>query len=76
MLLDIEMIKLYAEAEVFPMHGESCVAFGRDCEYLQSCGLSTSYLTKPCTEADVDKTEYQIDLTLADLLDAQLEKTT
>lgn len=75
LLLDIEMIKLYAEAEVFPMHGESCVAFGRDCEYLQSCGLSTSYLTKPCTEADLDKTEYQINLTLTDLLDAQLEKT-
>lgn len=75
LLLDIEMIKLYAEAEVFPMHGESCVVFGRDCEYLQSCGLSTSYLTKPCTEADLDKTEYQINLTLTDLLDAQLEKT-
>lgn len=27
LLLDIEMIKLYSEAEVFPMHGESCVAF-------------------------------------------------
>ena len=76
LLLDIEMIKLYSEAEVFPMRGESCISFGRDCEYLQSCGLSTSYLTKPCTEADIDKTEYQINLTLADLLDAQLEKTT
>lgn len=74
LLLDIETIKLYAEAEVFPMHGESCVAFGRDCEYLQSCGLSTSYLTKPCKEDDLDTTEYQINLTLSDLLEAQLEK--
>lgn len=75
LLLDIEMIKLYSEAEVFPMHGESCVSFNRDCEYLQSCGLSTSYLTKPCKPEDLDQTEYQINLTLADLLDAQLEKT-
>lgn len=76
LLLDIEMIKLYSDAEVFPMHGESCVTFGRDCEYLQSCGLSTSYLTKPCKVEDLDTTEYQINLTLADLLEAQLEKTT
>ena len=75
LLLDIEMIKMYLDAEVFPMHGESCVAWGRDCEYLQVCGLSTQYLTKPCTEAEVDKTEYQIQLTLMDLLEAQLEKT-
>jgi hypothetical protein len=74
LLLDVEMIKLYEEAEVYPMHGESCVSFGRDCEYLQSCTLSTEFLTKKCTPEEEDKTEYQINLSLVDLLEAQLKK--
>jgi len=74
LLLDIETIKMYEEAEVFPMRGESCVAFFRDCEYLQTCTLSTEYLTRACTESDIDKTEYQISLSLQDLLEAQFSK--
>jgi len=74
LLLDIEMIKLYEEAEVYPMHGESCTNFGRDCEYFQTCTLSTEYLTKPCTPEEEDKFDYQIKLTLEQLLDSQLNK--
>lgn len=75
LLLDIETIKMYEEAEVYPMRGESCVAFFRDCEYLQTCTLSTEYLTRTCKEEDQDTTEYQIDLTLQDLLEAQFRKS-
>ena len=86
LLLDIEKIKMYEEAEVYPMHGESCVTFSKetekeskvwegDCEYLQVCTLSTEHLTKTCTPAEEDKTEYQVTLSLADLLETQLEKT-
>jgi hypothetical protein len=75
LLLDIEMIKLYENAQVYPMHGESCYSFFRECEYFQSCTLSTQYLTVPCTPAEEDKTEYQINVTLADLLEAQFAKT-
>jgi len=74
LLLDVEIIKMYEDAEIYPMRGESCYSFFRECEYLQSCNLSTEYLTKPCTEKEVDKTEYEINLTLADLIDAQLKK--
>jgi PD-(D/E)XK nuclease superfamily len=74
LLLDIETIKMYEEAEVYPMHGESCYAFFRDCEYLNVCQLSTEYLTKPCTPDQEDKTDYQITLTLDDLLTTQLAK--
>ena len=74
LILDIETIKMYEEAEVYPMHGESCVAFGRDCEYLQTCALSTEYLTKPCTPEEEDKTEYQVVVSLGDLLDSQLAR--
>ena len=72
MLLDIEIIKMYEAAEVYPMYGESCNAFFRDCEYINTCTLSNEHITKPCTPEMEDKTEYQIKLTLADLLETQL----
>lgn len=74
LLLDVEMIKLYEAAEVYPMHGESCFSFFRECEYFQTCTLSTDYLTKPCTPEEEDRTDYQVRIGLADLLDTQLEK--
>jgi hypothetical protein len=75
LLLDIETIKLYEGAGVYPMRGESCYNFFRDCEYLQSCTMSNTYITKPCTPEVEDKEVYQINLSLADLLENQLGKT-
>lgn len=74
LLLDIEQIKRYEEEQIYPMRGESCLAFNRECEYLNTCSLDVSVLTKPCTEEEEDKTEYQITLSLQDLLDAQMKK--
>ena len=74
LLLDIEQIKMYEQAGVYPMHGESCNAFMRDCEYINSCTMSTDYLARQGTEKDFDKTEYQVSLSLSDLLDTQLGK--
>lgn len=75
LLLDIETIKLYESAGVYPMRGESCYNFFRDCEYLQSCTMSNTYITKPCTPEVEDKEVYQINLSLADLIENQLGKT-
>ncbi len=74
LLLDIETIKMYEQAGVYPMHGESCFSFMSECEYLGSCTMSTDYLARQGTEDDFDKTDYQVQLTLADLLDTQLRK--
>jgi len=74
LLLDIESIKMYEEAGVYPMHGESCYTFFRECEYLNTCTLSTEALTKPCTPEEEDKVDYQITLSLSDLLEAQFNK--
>ena len=74
-LLDIETIKLYEDAEIYPMRGEACFDFYRECEYINTCTLSTEAFTKLCTEADVDKFEYQIELSIVDLLNTQLKKT-
>lgn len=75
LLLDIETIKMYEEAEVYPMHGESCFVFFRECEYFNTCQLSTKYLTKPMTIEEVDTNDYEIVLSLNDLLETQLKKT-
>lgn len=85
LLLDIDRIKMYEEAEVYPMHGESCVLYSTetekesgvwegDCEYINSCTMSTSSITKKCTQQDEDTVDYQITLGLIDLLDTQLDK--
>lgn len=77
LLLDIEMIKLYENVGVFPMYGESCNNFYRDCEYFGSCTLSTQYLVSPIDKEALDKElgkEYSVKLTLADLLESQLSK--
>jgi len=73
-MLDIELIKLYEDAGVYPMHGESCYSFFRECEYLNTCQLSTEALTKPCTAEEEDKVDYTLKLTLQDLIQSQLDK--
>jgi len=57
LLLDIDVIKLYEEAGVYPMRGESCFSFFRRCEYYGNCTLSTQYLTKPWKHSEVDQAE-------------------
>jgi len=74
LLLDIETIKMYEQAQVYPMHGESCYSYMRECEYLNSCSMSTDYLARQGRAEDFDSTEYQITLSLSDLLSTQLSK--
>lgn len=77
LLLDVELLCMYEEAGVYPMHGESCFNYYRECKYLQTCTLSTSYLTAPLSDEDVKlleqkESEYQITVTVQDLIAAQL----
>lgn len=79
LLLDIEMIKLYEASEIYPMHGESCYSFFRECEYYGLCTLSTERLAKPLTQEWIDKQEeelekFQIKVSLEDLIQAQVSK--
>lgn len=73
LLLDIEMIKKYDEVGVFPMRGESCYSFYRECEYLNLCTLSTQHLTQP-EPTELEPEVFQINVTLQDLITAQLSK--
>jgi hypothetical protein len=74
LLLDIETIKMYEEAGIYPMHGESCYDFYRECQYLNLCTLSTAVLTEPYEPTEDE--EFSIELTLQQIVEAQLEKTT
>ena len=82
-LLEKEKILLYENAGVYPMHGESCFDFYRECQYLNICTMSTSRLIKPLdalTLEDLEKLKeddgrYMIELTVQDLIDVQLKKS-
>lgn len=75
LLLDIEMIKMYENVGVYPMRGESCYDFFRECEYLQTCTLSTSNLIKKYKEEDHrDNKVYDFELTMNDLIMGQLSR--
>ena len=72
---------MYEETEIYPMHGESCYSYFRECEYLNICTLSTANITTPPSPTDVENinkqlSEFQIHVTLDDLIQAQLSKDT
>lgn len=79
LLLDIEVIKMYESASIYPMRGESCYSYYSECEYYNMCTLSTSHLTTPLTteqkaQMDTELDRYQIRISLEDLINAQLNK--
>lgn len=79
LLLDVEFIKMCENSGVYPMHGESCFSFNKECKYLGNCTLSTQYLTTPLTPEDEDtlkekESKYQIQVSIQDLIQAQLTK--
>lgn len=73
LLLDVEILKMYEDSGVYPMRGEYCYSFRRECPYFGTCTLDTASLIDP--EAPEKKEEvYQIELSLDDLIQAQLRK--
>ena len=79
LLLDVEVIKLYEQTEVYPMRGESCYSFFRECDYFQNCTLATEHLSKPLTKKalaalEEKESKYQIEVSINDLIESQLRK--
>jgi hypothetical protein len=79
LLIDTQLIELYESYKTYPMHGEACFDFFRDCEYLSLCTLNTSSIAKPLTtkvvakiEADSDNYDFLIDF--YDLVASQVSK--
>lgn len=79
LILDVDAIVSYDEHDLYPMRGESCFTYFRECNYLGLCQMSTDKLVIPLTaegEAKIeeDNAVYQIELTLEDLIHTQLKK--
>ena len=77
LLLDIERIQQYADAELFPMHGEHCYNYFRQCEYFGVCNMSDTYLvgdSEKVEQLKEDDGKYFFKFTLDELVAAQLEK--
>ncbi len=79
LLIDTQMISLYESYDTYPMHGESCFDFFRECEYMGLCTLETKNLTKPLTQRLLDKIAkdseaYDFTVSFEDLVTAQIEK--
>ena len=76
--LDIQTMKMYDEHGVYPLHGNSCMSYGRTCEFFDICTMSTERITKPLTQEMIDEIEadnasYDIQVQFNDLIDTQLE---
>lgn len=79
LIIDKQMIELYNSYETYPMHGENCFDFFRECEYLSLCTMSTERLTKPLTVEMVDKIaaeddSWDFNVDFYDLIAAQVAK--
>ena len=74
LMLDIDVILMYENEGVYPMRGESCFSYYKECEYMQVCQLRTENLTQPY-QAPAQEENFQINLTLQDLIQAQLAKS-
>lgn len=82
LLFDMEDIIRYEAAGHFPKRGESCYDFYRECEYLQTCGLSNKHLYVPLTTEQEQKLahkeapdKYAVVITLEQLIESQISKT-
>lgn len=78
LVIDTKKIELYESFGSYPMNGDFCYDFYRDCEYLGLCTLSTERLTKVLTQQILDKIEerevYDFTFKLEDLISSQENK--
>lgn len=63
-------IQSYISNDFFPMHGESCVAYSRDCQFMGVCEMYSyiSMIPSCGIERDEDMSKYQIQTNLVSLL--------
>ena len=79
LVLDTQTIRMYHDADCFPMRGESCFSYFRECQYMNLCQMQTDRLVSPITLtqateiAEKNKT-YQIQISLEELIESQLAK--
>lgn len=73
LLQEVDHIQGYEKEECWPMYGESCHNWGRDCEFLNVCNLSDEYVLKGANP-ELKKEEFTFNISLMDLINSQLER--
>ena len=79
LLIDTQMIQMYASFDVYPTHGESCYAYFAPCEYFNLCTMETQNLVKPYTtkiakDIEEETASYDFTIHFSALLNSQLAK--
>jgi hypothetical protein len=86
-IVDQEQVAKFIKEEgnygIWPLHGESCNSFGRDCEYMDICHLSTEHQMTPLNQKhllDIDRETgqertFQFEFELGELLEAQEKRS-
>lgn len=79
LVLDCDTLGSYNHADLYPMRGESCFSYFRECNYMGLCQMDTDRLVTPITQEQANKiekanSEYQIQISLDDLINSQLSK--
>lgn len=65
----VDMVGFYGNDGIWQVRGESCCDFGRNCDYMDICGLDSKSLTSPLLETQlVEDKEYEFNFTLQELL--------
>lgn len=80
LLLDVDLLDMYDKADLYPMHGESCMAFFSECKYLGLCHMSDHLLITTLSEEQHKELEekekkWQIRIGITDLIQSQIEST-
>lgn len=65
----MDMVAFYGNDGVWQTMGESCTMFGRDCDWLDVCGMETHRLTTPLTENQLtESATFQFEFTIEELV--------
>lgn len=65
----VDMVAFYGNDGIWQVRGESCVDFGRVCDYMDMCGMDTARMASPLLESMlVEDKEYQFEFTIQELL--------
>jgi len=80
LLMDTKKIEMYEDFGVYPMNGDMCYDFFKECEYLGLCQMSTPRLTKQLTQEMLDEIaekeeKYDFVFEFSELIQAQVDKT-
>lgn len=63
-----EQITSYLKNDYFPLYGEACVSYGRDCKFLGVCDMQ-SFISNVKKDSSLEEEgKYQVETTLADVL--------